>query len=692
MTITQNKNLKTSWENAFSLLEKIGGTTTGKKLAKQWVGKIALMLAGTAATATPAHALKINPTYSSEIDLTTAQAIEASFSVWESELKDPVTLNINFSFANDLPTGVLAGAKPSMIKVRYQDYLTALGQDSLSSQDISAVRNFLEDDDLEDFDDYVAGNLEDTRFRTDDTRKFDVLLDNTIQAENSSSQGNAILDDNSNSNNRTIWLTRANGKALGLIAGNHSQLDADIVFSSLANWDMDSSDGISTNAYDFETVVRHEIGHTLGFISGGDAIEYMAASATGTLQDTDIDYVTPLNTYVHSDTSANVEGVVLDLTSGTQKYLSFDGGNTKVTNEQGNIAFFSTGTSVGGDGFQNSHWKNDLLSPLGIMNPALGMGQSLSISSLERQTFDVIGWDLVEQAKTLMEDVGMDWNAFQLALKNNHQTVLGAAAADWVIYNPGEDSIQADLEAELWELYKDIDPQIIQELLTLQANLNNGGTGLTPEQQIANTDQAIWNLIYGQDNQLQLLSEDLRDVTTRVPGWLNQDNITLSNLLQDANSVEIKKLHKVLQEATEQDRLVWEDKIRQAFALFLDNPQQALDQLNNTNNFQNNMGGGSGSSGTGGGGWGGWWSSSVTEADELGFYNHVPSNNDDNTEIDMGGGSGSSGTGGGGWGGWWSTAAPANAAQPAQSVPEPSAIIGLVALGGMGWLTRKSKH
>ncbi|MGK7955422.1 MAG: hypothetical protein AB4063_09200, partial [Crocosphaera sp.] len=137
MTITQRKSLTTVWETFLPLLEKIGGTKTGKKLATHWAGKMALILAGTAATATPARALQINATYSSEIDLATAQDIESSFDVWERELKDPVTLNINFSFANDLPTGVLAGAKPSMIKVRYQDYLTALGQDSLSNQDIS---------------------------------------------------------------------------------------------------------------------------------------------------------------------------------------------------------------------------------------------------------------------------------------------------------------------------------------------------------------------------------------------------------------------------------------------------------------------------------------------------------------------------------------------------------------------------
>ena len=91
----------------------------------------------------------------------------------------------------------------------------------------------------------------------------------------------------------------------------------------------------------------------------------------------------------------------------------------------------------------------------------------------------------------------------------------------------------------------------------------------------------------------------------------------------------------------------------------MDNPDQALAQINATNDFY--MGGGSGSSGTGGGWWGGWWSYSVENSQDVDFYNY-------------------------------NTAAVANDVKTAQSVPEPSAIIGLVALGGMGWLTRKGKH
>ncbi len=684
MTITQLKNFKSSWENVFSLLEKIGGTTTGKQLAKHWSGKMALILAGTAATVTPAHALKINPTYSSEIDLQTTQIIDNIADIWEQELKDPVTLNINFSFDNTLPTGILGGSKPGMLKVKYQDYLTALGQDSLSNDDILAVQSQLVDqDDQDDYNSYLAGTLERRRFRVEETRNFDLLIDDTFDANNTSNTGNGILDDNDNDNNRKIWLTRANAKALDLIKTDHQQLDATIVLSSAVNWDMNPDDGISADAYDFQTVVLHEIGHALGFVSGADAIEYISNDATGTIKDDAIDFVTPFNTYMYSTDSAALGAIDLRLGQGIEKYMSIDGGTTAVTNDQGATALFSTGGStVGGDGYQTSHWKNNPVSPLGIMNPSLTMGSSIGISDLDLKMLDLMGWDLVERSRTLMEAVGLDWDAFQLALEAHHQTVVDTHAADWALHNPGE-SIEEELKAELWELYQDIEGAIEQELLLLQDNLANPGGGddddddddddeyeyddddgilLTPQQLIDNTNQKIWDLIYAQDNQLQQFSQEVRDVNTRVPQWLDQDTTILANTLENANRVEVHKLQKTVDNATETERPVWENKLSQAFSLFLDNPQEALAHITQSNDFHSPMDGGSGGSGSGGGWWGGWWSSSVDDSEDLDFYNYS---------------TGSSSN--------------PNAVQPAQSVPEPSTIIGLVALGGMGFLTRNRK-
>ncbi len=74
-----------------------------------------------------------------------------------------------------------------------------------------------------------------------------------------------------------------------------------------------------------------------------------------------------------------------------------------------------------------------------------------------------------------------------------------------------------------------MDSQIIEQLLALKDNLNNPegdddeSNNLTPEEQIANTEQAIWDLINAQDNQLQVFGQNVRDVKTQVPGWLDQD-------------------------------------------------------------------------------------------------------------------------------------------------------------------------
>ena len=201
MAIYQKPTLKTSWNNLSFLVEKVAGTKAGKRLAKHWSGKIALVLAGTAASVTPSHALTINASYSSEIELQTTQIIEDIASTWETELKDPVTINLNFSFSNSLPTGILGGSKPAMIKVNYKDYLTTLAQDGLSQDDILAVQNKLvapEDQDL--YAQYLAGTLERKKVKIDKTKTFDLLIDDTFNSDGSSGIGNGILDNNGNHN------------------------------------------------------------------------------------------------------------------------------------------------------------------------------------------------------------------------------------------------------------------------------------------------------------------------------------------------------------------------------------------------------------------------------------------------------------------------------------------------------------
>ncbi len=676
MTIKHKQTLTQSWKTIISFVQTIGGTKTGKKLATHWAGKIALILAATAATATPAHALKINATYSSEIDLETKQIIEDTLDIWEDTLKDPVTLKINFAFDDTLATGILGGSKPAMVKVNYNHYLTALAQDALSIDDQTTIKARLRSSSSRNqFNNYMLLGSSFTLRRqitVEDIDSVDMLINpefNSGDLTNLATPGEPIsaFDNNNNSNNKTIWLSRANAKALGLInsdnlstASDDRPLDANIVFNNGVNWDKDSSDGVSADAYDFRTVILHEVGHALGIVGGADAIAHKKQSSSDPLTDNDLNYVTPMNTYTYSDSSKDLGVIDMRLGQGIEKYISLDGGRNVLVNDQNVPAYLSTGsTEEGGDGYQTSHWKNG--SPLGIMTPTLGMGESLSISDVDLTLLDVTGWDLVDRSRQLMAQVGLDWDSYQQNLDTNHQNIVDIASADWESVNLGE-SIREELDGELWALYQDIDLAIEQELLKLKDYLATESDPTQRQLERDNTLNRIWNLIAQQDQKLQQLAHDEKNVKVKVRDWLDLDVTALSDVLRDANRVELKKLQKTLEQGTDAERLVWEDHLRDALALFLDNPDQALAQINATNDFDDlTMDGGSGSSGTGGGWWGGWWSSSVEHSQDLGFYNY-------------------------------NTASPTNNVQPAQSVPEPSTIIGLVALGGMGWLSRKSKQ
>ncbi len=673
MAIKHQQNLTQSWKNIISLTQRIGGTKAGKILAKQWVGKIALILAGTAATATPAHGLRINATYSSEIDLETKAVIEETLDIWEDKLRDPVTLKIDFSFSDTLPTGILGGSRPAMVKVNYKHYLTALTQDALSTEDNITIKTKLANSgsgtQFNNYTTLASSSIQRRNLKVEDIDSFDMLINpefNTGDLAHIATSGGptSAFDNNDNNNNKTIWLSRANAKALKLInsdnlssASDNRPLDGNIVFSNVVNWDKDSSDGVDANAYDFRTVVLHEVGHALGYVGGADAIAYKKQSSTDPLTDDDLNYVTPMNTYTYSAQSRNLGVIDMRLGQGIQKYISLDGGVNRLGNEQNDPAYLSTGSlEEGGDGYQTSHWK-DSTSRLGIMTPALNLGESLSISELDLTLLDVTGWDLIDRSRQLMDQVGLDWDAYQQDLKTNHQNTLDIAAADWEGVNSG-DSIREELDAELWDLYQDIELEIEQELLKLKDYLATESDPSKRQLERDKTLDKIWKLLAQQDKKLKDFAHDMKNVKVRVRDWLDFDITTLSNFLRDANRVELSKLQKTLEQGTDAEMLVWEDKLRDALALFLENPDQALAYITQTNDFYNNMGGGGGGTGGSGGGWGGWWSSSVVNGDDVDFYNYSRESNP-------------------------------VASQETQSVPEPSSILALMALGGIGLLSRK---
>jgi hypothetical protein len=84
----------------------------------------------------------------------------------------------------------------------------------------------------------------------------------------------------------SITLTNANAKVLGFIAPKDPAIDSQITLSSNISWSFDNFKG-EPNKTSMFTVLVHEVGHVLGFISGVDASESPAL----------------LDIYRHSDTS-----------------------------------------------------------------------------------------------------------------------------------------------------------------------------------------------------------------------------------------------------------------------------------------------------------------------------------------------------------------------------------------------------
>lgn len=283
------------------------------------------------------------------------RGFEQAAAIWSSLLKDDVliSLDINFSAAG-LAKDVLGVSNYNTLKSTYTDLHKALLADPHSENDNLALASLSSGD------------------------AFGLLINRTANNPNGRGSGLAYVDNDSNANNQSIELTRANAKALRLIASDDASTDATITFNSSFNFDFDRSDGISADKYDFVGVAVHEIGHVLGFRSGVDVLDDLP-----NFLDFRYSNVAPLDLFRYSQASQRL-GVIDWTASTSDKYFSLDGGKTK-------IASFSTGTRFG-DGRQASHWKDDL--NLGALDPTEKPGEQPTITALDLSAFDVIGWDL----------------------------------------------------------------------------------------------------------------------------------------------------------------------------------------------------------------------------------------------------------------------------------------------------------
>lgn len=322
--------------------------------------KIAPFLA--LAFAGSAQALTINFTYDPAMDARALAGFQAAANNWSAVLHDDVKVNLNIGFSL-LGPNILGSTSSTRGTVSYDAYRNALMADAWGATDQAAVAGLSKNSCL------------------------NVYMNGTGVNPNGVGSATPFLDNNCNANNKTIRMTSANARAVGLLDAYDPLSDGSVSFSSAYNWDFDQSNGIASNAIDFIGVATHEIGHALGFVSGVDTLD---ANRSGNFSDAAFTYIAPADLF-RCSTASKAAGADIDWSADNRtKSFSFD--NCETT-----LATFSTGVTYG-DGRQASHWKDNL--GIGILDPTAAYGELMSISAMDLKMYDAIGWNVVPEPGT----------------------------------------------------------------------------------------------------------------------------------------------------------------------------------------------------------------------------------------------------------------------------------------------------
>jgi hypothetical protein len=279
-------------------------------------------------------------------------AAQVAAESWNALLANSITVNIQLSFAS-LPSGVLGSSNITTQAYGYSTVQTALAAES-SEPGKSALANL---------------------------PSASTLMNSTLPSGYTVS--NAAGDP-------TMSVATADAKALGLSTGATYDGSIQVAESFFPGYLTGSLAGAS---YDLESILTHEIGHVLGFLSAEDVVDESLHSGLSS----GLIALSPLDLFRFATTPLAGDFISFDrdLTPSSATQVLSDGVTTYAV---------STGTYFG-NGYQASHW----VQGGGLMQPALAPGSQQGITSADLWAFEMIGYDVAtpEPGTILLIGIGL---------------------------------------------------------------------------------------------------------------------------------------------------------------------------------------------------------------------------------------------------------------------------------------------